>query len=113
MIGACRFDGSCASGTRSDAWPFAGVHWIAPAGLLVFTQSKANRLSRYCVVNTIGLTDHAPSKPLVIVSSALPRPHLFSQPSPWLSTPAAAGSGPRHLDGSWAPWALPNVGPQQ
>src|SRR5215510_14546980 len=103
MIGACFFDGSCASGTRFDACPCAGIHWVAPAGLLVCTHSKANRLSRYCVVNVTGLADHAPSRPLVTVSPALPRPHLFCQPNPCSSMPATAGCGPTHLDGSWAP----------
>ena len=35
MIGACRFDGSWASGTVPAPAPFLGVHWYAPAGLFV------------------------------------------------------------------------------
>src|SRR5262249_19193428 len=111
MIGACRFDASCASGTWFAACPFAGTHWVAPAGLLVCTHSKAKRLLRYSEVHLTGLDDHAPSKPLVTVSPALPRPHLFCQPNPCSSTLAAAGSGPTHLDGSCAPCALPKVWP--
>src|ERR1700722_484897 len=109
IIGACRLLGSCASGTRFAAWSFAGVHWIAPAGLLVCTQSKAYRLSRYCIVKTVGLADHAPSRPLVTVSSPLPVPHEFCQPNPCCSMPAVAGAAPTHLEGSCAPWALPKV----
>src|ERR1700738_298368 len=39
IIGACRFDGSCASGTvPSPSAPF-GFHWFAPAGLFVRSPS--------------------------------------------------------------------------
>src|SRR6202789_4239300 len=111
MNGACRTAGSCASGTRFDAAPFAGIHWIAPPGLLDCTHSNANRLSRYCVVNAIGLDDQAPSRPLVTVSSPLPVPHLFCQPRPCCSIPAAAGGGAPHLEGAWGPRALSQESP--
>jgi hypothetical protein len=39
MTGACRFDGSCASGTWSEAAPSLGFHCLAPAGLSVSSQS--------------------------------------------------------------------------
>src|SRR3954451_290907 len=107
MIGAWRTVGSWASGVSAAAVGSEGIHWVAPAGLLVLTQSYLNRLSRYCVVNRVGLTDQEPSRPLVIVSEPLPLPHLLTQPRPCCSTPAAAGSGPTHLEGSCAPCALP------
>ena len=39
IIGACRFAGSCASGTVVFAAGSVGVHCQAPAGLLVSSQS--------------------------------------------------------------------------
>ena len=39
IIGAWRFEGSCASGTVPWASAFFGVHCQAPAGLLVSSQS--------------------------------------------------------------------------
>ena len=39
IIGACRFDGSWASGTVSCASGFFGVHCFAPAGLVVSSHS--------------------------------------------------------------------------
>ena len=39
MIGACRCAGSCASGTVLAAAASFGVHWKAPAGLLVSSHS--------------------------------------------------------------------------
>src|SRR5688572_31949501 len=39
ITGACRFDGSWASGTVPWASGFLGDHWKAPAGLLVNSQS--------------------------------------------------------------------------
>ena len=35
MTGACRFEGSWGSGTASFAAGSVGIHWLAPAGLLV------------------------------------------------------------------------------
>ena len=63
----------------------------------------------YCVVHAVGLTDHAPSRPLVIVSAPLPVPHWLVQPKPCSSIPAAAGSGPTQSAGAAAPCALPKV----
>src|SRR5688500_11934546 len=100
MIGAWVLSGSCASGTRFAALLSLGIHWMAPAGLRVCTQSNLNRLSRYCVVQPTGLDVHAPSSPLVTVSPALPLPHLFFQPKPCASTASAAGSTPTHFAGS-------------
>src|SRR5689334_6265494 len=97
MIGAWRSDAPCASGTRFAPLLSAGIHCVAPAGLLDWTQSKANRLSRYCKDHLVGVALHAPSRPLVMVSPALPLPHLFSQPNPCFSILAAAGSAPPHL----------------
>src|SRR5690606_22648574 len=109
MIGACILVPSCASGTFFIWSAFFGTHWIAPAGLFVCTHSKPCRLVRYIMLQAVGAAVHAPSSPLVTVSSALPLPHLFFQPKPCSSRPAAAGSGPTHLDGACAPWALPKV----
>ena len=39
IIGAWRFDGSCASGTVPCASGFLGVHCFAPAGLVVSSHS--------------------------------------------------------------------------
>ncbi|MOA25655.1 hypothetical protein D3C78_1463940 [compost metagenome] len=39
MIGAWWRPATWASGTVFAAWLLAGIHWIAPAGLLVCTQS--------------------------------------------------------------------------
>ena len=40
-----------------------------------------------------------------------PVPHLFCQPMPCCSTPAAAGAAPTHFEGSAAPCALPKLWP--
>ena len=58
----------------------------------------------------VGVGVHAPSIPLVIVSSALPLPNEFFQPRPCSSIGAPSGSGPTCL-GSPAPCALPNAWP--
>src|SRR6266550_8081673 len=92
IIGACRFDGSCASGTVPCASGFFGVHCFAPAGLVVSSQSYLNRLSRYPLSHLIGSLVHAPSSPLVIVSAPFPVPKLLFQPRPWCSTGQPSGS---------------------
>src|SRR5687768_1823128 len=94
IMGACRFDGSWASGTVPCASGFLGVHWKAPAGLLVNSQSKLNRLFRNPLPHFVGVFDHAPSRPLVMVSPPLPLPKAFFQPQPCISRGAASGSGP-------------------
>src|SRR5919205_1595194 len=50
IIGAWRFDGSCASGTVPSASGSVGVHCFAPAGLVVSCQSYLNRLLEEAVV---------------------------------------------------------------
>src|SRR5262245_33121859 len=102
MIGAWRSE-LCASGTRLAPLLSAGTHWVAPAWLFDWTQSNANRLSRYCEDHLVGVALHAHSRPLVTVSAALPLPHLFSQPKPCFSRLVVAGSAPTHLSGAYAP----------
>src|SRR4051812_33713669 len=106
MIGACRFDGSCASGTVSCAEGSRGVHCFAPAGLVVSSHSYEKRLSRKPLSHFVGSFVQAPSSPLVSVSAPLPLPKLFFQPRPCCSRGAASGSGPRYC-GLTAPWVLP------
>ena len=94
IIGACRFDGSWASGTVPCASGSVGVHCWAPAGLVVSSQSYLKRLSRKPLSHFVGSLVQAPSRPLVIVSTPLPVPKLFFQPKPWCSTGQPSGSGP-------------------
>src|SRR6185369_8790138 len=107
IIGACRFDASCASGTVPWASGFLGVHWFAPAGLFVSSHSYWNRFSRNPLSHLVGLFVHAPSRPLVIVWAPLPLPNLFVQPRPCASMAAASGSGPTLSPAGAAPWVLP------
>src|SRR3954466_2397002 len=85
IIGACRLDGSCASGTVPWASGFFGVHWKAPAGLLVNSQSYLYRLSRNPLPHFVGVFDQAPSRPLVMASPPVPVRNLFFQPRPCCS----------------------------
>src|SRR5688572_16646060 len=94
IIGACRFFGSCASGTVPCASGFFGFHCFAPAGLVVSSHSYLKRFSRNPLSHLVGLLVQAPSRPLVIVSPPLPVPYLFFQPRPWSSTGVPSGSGP-------------------
>src|SRR5207247_2166506 len=110
IVGACRFDGSWASGTVPWASGFLGVHWFAPAGLFVSSQSYLNRLSRNRLSHFVGSLVHAPSSPLVMVSSPLPVPKVFLQPRPCSSREAPSGSGPTY-SAPTAPWHLPTVWP--
>src|SRR5437764_11017742 len=110
-MGACRFDGSCASGTVPWASGFLGVHCFAPAGLVVSSQSYLNRFSRNPLSHLIGLLVHAPSRPLVIVWAPLPLPYLFFQPIPWSSRGAPSGSGPTLPVAGAAPRVLPKEWP--
>src|SRR5918993_2866229 len=96
IIGACRFDGSCASGTVPWAEESVGVHCFAPAGLVVSFQSYLNRLSRNPLSHFVGSLVHAPSSPLVRVWTPLPLPKAFLQPRPCSSRGAASGSGPTY-----------------
>src|SRR5687768_16072328 len=101
-MGACRFDGSWASGTVSLADGSVGVHCLAPAGLVVSSHSYPYRLSRYPLSHFVGSVVHAPSSPLVSASAPLPLPYVFRQPMPCCSMGAASGSGPMY-EGSTAP----------
>src|SRR5688500_10887892 len=67
IIGACRFDGSCASGTVPCASGFFGFHCLAPAGLSVSSHSYLKRFSRKPLSHFVGLLVQAPSRPLVVV----------------------------------------------
>src|SRR5690349_19095092 len=95
-MGACRFDGSWASGTVFWAEGSLGVHWWAPAGLVVSSHSYLYRLSRYPLSHFVGSLVHAPSSPLVMVSAPLPVPKVFLQPRPCSSRLAPSGSGPTY-----------------
>src|SRR5919106_1497643 len=94
IVGACRFDGSWASGTVPWASGFLGVHWKAPAGPLVHPPSCLFRFSRNPLLHFVGVLDQAPSRPLVMVWPPLPLPKVFFQPRPCSSSGAASGSGP-------------------
>src|SRR6185436_20698048 len=85
IIGACRLDLSCASGTVPCASGFFGFHCFAPAGLSVSSHSYLNRFSRKPLSHFVGLFVQAPSRPLVIVSAPLPEPWRFFQPRPCAS----------------------------
>src|SRR5271165_411114 len=111
MVGAWRFDGSCASGTVPAADASLGFHWKAPAGLLVSSHSYLNRFSRKLLSHFTGLVVHAPSRPLLMVLTPLPSPKLLLQPRPCSSIGAPSGSRPTYLLGSAAPWVLPKVCP--
>src|SRR5580765_6949292 len=108
IIGACRFFGSCASGTVPWASGFFGFHCLAPAGLSVSSHSYLKRFSRKPLSHFVGLLVQAPSRPLVIVSPPLPLPNLFFQPRPCSSMPAPSGSGPTFAVAGAAPCVLPN-----
>ncbi|MNN17852.1 hypothetical protein D3C81_1310490 [compost metagenome] len=94
MDGACFLLGSWASGTVPAPLPSLGRHWCAPAGLLVSSQSKLNRLLRYSLLHWVGVDVQVTSRPLVMVSPPLPVPNVLAQPRPCCSRPAASGSGP-------------------
>src|SRR5712692_6877015 len=94
-MGACRFDGSCASGTVPWASGFLGLYCHAPAGLVVSSQSYLWRLSRNPLSHFVGSLVQAPSSPLVIVSGPFPLPKVFLQPRPCSSRLAPSGSGPK------------------
>ena len=59
-------------------------------GALGFLPIEAEQVIQVIVRPGVGLAVQAPSRPLVIVSSALPLPHLFFQPKPCSSI---AGGG--------------------
>src|SRR6056297_2956606 len=103
IIGAFFLPSTCASGTDPSRAPSLAVHCLAPPGLSVSSHSLLYRLFRYSMVHWVGAWVQAPSRPLVTVSSALPLPQLFFQPSPCRSTPAAAGTVPTTPPTAWAP----------
>src|SRR5215467_11188634 len=102
-MGACRFDLSCASGTEPWASGFLGRNCLAPAGLVVSSQSYLWRFSRNPLSHFVGLLVHAPSRPLVIVSDPFPLPNLFFHPNPCSSILAPSGSGPTFSRAGAAP----------
>src|SRR5689334_8303463 len=105
IVGTRFFDGSNGSGMIAGA-PLA-CHWCAPAGLWVSSHSKAKRFSKKLLLHLVGVLDQVTSRPLVIVWGPLPVAKLFRQPRPWLSRPAASGSGATWDVGA-APCVLPN-----
>ena len=109
-MGACFFDGSCASGTVATVSGFFGAYCDLPAGLFVSSHSWPCRFSMKLLSHFTGSVVQAPSRPLVIVSPPLPLPWVFFQPRPCSSMPAPSGSGPTVSSGA-APCALPKVCP--
>src|SRR5260370_9120019 len=93
-MGACRFEGSCASGTVPLASGFFGVHCFAPAGLVVTSHSYLYRFSRNPLSHFVGLLVPAPPRPLLIPCVPLPLPSFLLQPMPSSSTRPALGSAP-------------------
>src|SRR5215469_9744674 len=110
MVGACRFEGSCASGTVPAPAPFFGVHWCAPAGLLVSSHSYLNRFSKKLLLHLVGVVVQMTSRPLPMASPAIPVRNLLFHPRPCSSMGAASGSGPTLAAGP-APCVLPNEWP--
>jgi len=94
-------------GQDQCAYLSVGTHTFPPPGDFCFSHSNLNRLLRNKVDHAVavGAWVQAPSRPLVMVSSALPWPHLFFQPSPCSSIAAAAGSGPTQ-SALRAPWTF-------
>ena len=74
IMGACFLEGSCASGTVATAAAFLGVYCDLPAGLFVSSHSWLCRFSKKLLSHFTGSLVQAPSRPLVIVSPALPLP---------------------------------------
>src|SRR5690242_11512123 len=110
MVGAWRFDGSCASGTVPAPAPFLATHWFAPAGLFVSSHSYLKRVTKKLLLHLVGELVQVTSNPLPIASPALPVLNLLFQPSPCSSMVAASGSAPT-LSAGPAPWVLPKVWP--
>src|SRR6186997_3043909 len=108
MVGTCFFDLSKASGIV--AAPFLAFHCCAPAGLLVSSHSKLNRLSKKKLLHLVGVCDQVTSGPPVMASAPAPAPNLLFQPRPCSAISPISGAGPT-CDGSPAPWVLPKVWP--
>src|ERR1700690_1204653 len=100
MVGACTFDGSCASGIVAAA-PCAR-HCLAPAGLFSSSHSNLKRLSKKWLLHLVGVCDQVTSGPPVMASAPTPVPYLLFQPRPWSSSAPLSGAGPTS-DGSPAP----------
>ena len=111
ITGGFDFPFTCASGTAVCRASSLGIQMMAPAGLRDCCHSRFSRFCRYRLVHWVGAWVQAPSRPLVVVSSALPLPQRFFQPSPCCSVGAAAGSGPTQSAGLRAPCIFPNVCP--
>src|SRR5580698_9077627 len=105
-MGACFFDVSCASGTVFAAAPSFGVHCQPPPGLFVSSHSCSKRLPKNPLSHLVGVDVHAPSRPEVIVASALPVLNVLRQPRFCSSMPAPAGANPTYCAGSAAPCAF-------
>jgi len=75
MVGTCFFEASCASGVMAGA--FFACHWNAPAGLLVSSHSKPNRVSKKLLSHFVGVWVQVTSRPLPIVSAPRPEPNLL------------------------------------
>src|SRR4051794_29995674 len=110
-MGACLFDGSCASGTVPWASGFFGLHCFAPPGLVVCSQSYLCRFSRNPLSHFVGSLVQAPSSLLVTVCAPVPVPNVFLQPRPCSSRGAPSGSGPTYWSAGAAPCVLPKVWP--
>ena len=82
-----------------------GVHCLAPAGLVVSSQSYLNRLSRKPLSHFVGSLVHAPSSPLVIRVGALAAAEGVPPAEALLLDGAPSGSGPTY-SALTAPWRL-------
>ena len=60
--------GSCGPGTVPAPPPSFGCHCQAPAGLLVSSHSKPNRLRKNRLDHWVGVETQVTSRPLVIAS---------------------------------------------
>ena len=74
IVGGRRSEPSSGPGTVPAPAPSFGCHWLAPAGLLVSSHSKPNRLSKKALLHRVGVPVQVTSIPLVIVSAPLPLP---------------------------------------
>ena len=72
MVGTRRLPGSCGSGIVASA-PLA-AHCKAPAGLLVSSHSKPNRLSKKLLLQRVGVWLQITSGPPVMASGPTPVP---------------------------------------
>src|ERR1700722_1552286 len=99
IAGACRFEGSCASGTLPlPTLPF-GFHWCAPPGLFVNSHSYLNRCSKKSLLHLVGVLVQVTSRPLVRASPAIPVAYALDQPRPCSSIAEPSGSLPRCVPG--------------